>query len=169
MYLPSLNDTELSLYYVNYHSRRPLFSGQTADFSMESIGRDIAYLAENTITEDNYHNLSTFSQVKLAYPEDIKMYAMSFNTNIGTTAVAGEISYRQDEPLQIDDVELLFAAMPQQLANTGNPIYQGLDGISQLNAPDGNPYGPGVQADGFWLSDTLTSTNDTNPFIWSNT
>ena len=155
MYLPSLNDTELSLYYVNYHSRRPLFSGQTADFGALSMGSDLAYMAENEITEDNYHNLSTFSQVKLAYPEDIKMYAMSFNTNIGTTAVSGEISYRQDEPLQIDDVELLFAAMPQQLANAGIPGFESLDGISQLNAPDGNPYGPGVQANGFWLSDTL--------------
>ena len=30
-YLPELNETELSLYYVNYHSRRPIFAGVTAD------------------------------------------------------------------------------------------------------------------------------------------
>ncbi len=155
-YLPELNETELSLYYVNYHSRRPLFSGSTADFGALSIGTDIGFIAANTITEDNlYDNLSAFSQVKLAYPEDIKMYALSFNTTMGTTAVAGEISYRQDEPLQIDDVELLFAAMPQQLFNAGIPGGEALDGISQLNAADGNPYGPGVTADGFILSDTV--------------
>jgi len=154
-YLQELNDTELSLYYVNYHSRRPLFSGLTADFSAQSIGTDLAYLAQNTATEDNiYDNLSAFSQVKLAYPEDIKMYALSFNTTVGTTAVAGEISYRQDEPLQIDDVELLFAAMPQQLANAG--IRPDLDNVSQIiNPATGAPYGPGVQADGFILSDTV--------------
>ncbi|MDX2369228.1 MAG: DUF1302 domain-containing protein [Colwellia sp.] len=152
-YVPELNETEFSLYYVNYHSRRPLFAGQTANFGMASIGADLTYLAGNTVTEQNLYSLSTFSQVKLAYPEDIKMYAMSFNTTVGTTAVAGEISYRQDEPLQIDDVELLFAAMPQQLANAG--ISPELNGISQLNAPDGNPYGPGVVANGFILSDTI--------------
>lgn len=152
-YVPELNETEFSFYYVNYHSRRPLFSGQTADFSNVSIGTDLAYLASNTITEENLYGLGTFSQVKLAYPEDIQMYAMSFNTTVGNTAVAGEISYRQDEPLQVDDVELLFAAMPQQLANAG---YQpAFDGISQLNDADGNPFGPGETANGFILSDTI--------------
>lgn len=154
-YLPELNDTELSLYYMNYHSRRPIFAGQTADFTQESIGNDVTYLAMNpNVTEqDIYDNLSSFSQVKLQYPEDIKLYGLSFNTTVGTTAVAGEISYRQDEPLQIDDVELLFAAMPQQLANGG--IRPDLDGISQLNGADGLPLGPGVTANGFILSDTV--------------
>lgn len=154
-YVPELNETEFSLYYVNYHSRRPLFSGQTANFGAASIGADLAYLASNTITEENLYSLGTFSQVKLAYPEDIKMFAMSFNTTIGDTAVAGEISYRQDEPLQIDDVELLFAAMPQQLANSGNPAYAALDGISQLVNADGSNLGPGEVAQGFILSDTI--------------
>ncbi len=156
-YLPDLNETELSLYYVNYHSRRPLFNGKTSNFSAAAIGADLTYLATHTITEENlYDNLSAFSQVKLAYPEDIQMYAMSFNTTIGTTAVAGEISYRQDEPLQIDDVELLYAAMPQQLANTGLAAYEALDGISQLNNPNtGQPYESGVDANGFILSDTV--------------
>ncbi len=154
-YLQELNDTEFSLYYVNYHSRRPLFSGITANFSAQSIGTDLTYLAQNTATENNiYDNLSAFSQVKLAYPENIKMYALSFNTTVGTTAVAGEVTFRQDEPLQIDDVELLFAAMPQQLANAG--LRPDLNNVSQIiNPATGNPYGPGVQANGFILSDTV--------------
>lgn len=149
-YLPEFNETEVSLYHMNYHSRRPLFSGKTANFGAESIAADLQYLSMNTITEDNYHNLGSFSQVLLAYPEDIKLYAMSFNTTVGDTALAGEVSYRQDEPLQIDDVELLFAAMPQQLANTGNPAYASLDGVSQM----GN-FASGAIADGFILSDTV--------------
>lgn len=147
-YLPELNDTELSFYYVNYHSRRPLFSGQTADFSAASIGADLATIASTSISADNLYDLNTFSQVKLAYPEDIQMYAMSFNTSVGTTAVAGEMSYRQDEPLQIDDVELLFVAMPQQLYNAG--LRDELNNISQLNDP-----GSGATANGFLLSDTI--------------
>ena len=153
-YLPELNETELSLYYVNYHSRRPLFSGQTADFNATAIGADLGYIATNPITVENLYDLNTFSQVKLAYPEDIKMYAMSFNTTFGETAVAGEISYRQDEPLQIDDVELLFAAMPQQLYNAG--LRDELNNISQLNDPTtGQPYASGVIANGFVESDTI--------------
>ncbi|MGV2873521.1 DUF1302 domain-containing protein [Colwellia sp. E150_009] len=153
-YLPELNETELSLYYVNYHSRRPLFAGQTANFSATSIGTDLTYMAGNPITQENLYDLSTFSQVKLQYPEDIKMYALSFNTTLGNTAVAGEVSYRQDEPLQIDDVELLFAAMPQQLYNAG--LRDDLNNISQhYDVTTGQPFGSGVNADGFILSDTV--------------
>ena len=154
-FLPELNDTEISLYHVNYHSRRPIFSGVTADYSETSIGGDIGYLAGNQINEDNYTELNSFSRVELDYVEDIKMYAMSFNTTLGTTAFAGEVSYRQDEPLQIDDVELLFAAVPQQVYNSGNPAGAALNGVSQMVNADGNPYGPGETANGYILSDTL--------------
>ncbi|GHE83759.1 DUF1302 domain-containing protein [Thalassotalea profundi] len=150
-YLPEFNETEISLYYVNYHSRRPFFSGKTADFSAAAIGADLAFLASNNITEDNYQNLGTFSQVILAYPEDIKMSAFSFNTTIADFAVSGEVSYRQDEPLQIDDVELLFAAMPQQLAHPDSVNYRpDLNGISQMDI-----FAPGETAQGYILSDTV--------------
>jgi len=63
-------------------------------------------------------NLATHEYAKTAgyfteYPEDIKLFGVSFNTQLGTTGVAlqGEVSYRQDAPLQFDDVELLFAAL----------------------------------------------------------
>jgi hypothetical protein len=147
-FLPDFNDTEISLYHMNYHSRRPIFAGVTADFSNEAIGHDIGMLLSGAITEENYTNLKAFSRVELDYVEDIKVYAMSFNTVLGTTSVAGEITYRQDEPLQIDDVELLFAAMPQQLANDQGRTE--LDGISQMPIFQG-----GEHADGFVLSDTL--------------
>ncbi len=47
----------------------------------------------------------------IAYPEDITLLGISFNTAIGNYAVQGELSQRQDAPLQVDDVELLFAAL----------------------------------------------------------
>jgi hypothetical protein len=154
-FLPELNDTEISLYHVNYHSRRPIFTGITADFSLASVGGDIGMLVTTAITEDNYYDLNSFSRVELDYVEDIKMYAMSFNTTIGTTAFSGEVSYRQDEPLQIDDVELLFASVPQQFANTGSPDFAALDGVSQVVKTDGSFYGSGERATGYILSDTL--------------
>jgi hypothetical protein len=47
------------------------------------------------------------------YPEDLKLFGISFNTTLGTTGIAlqGEVSYKMDTPLQYDDVELLFAAL----------------------------------------------------------
>ena len=157
-FLPELNDTEISLYHVNYHSRRPIFSGITADFS--AAPADVGYIigqaqAGNAITEDNYTQLNSFSRVELDYVEDIKMYAMSFNTTLGTTAFSGEVSYRQDEPLQIDDVELLFAAVPQQLYNADPVKYEALNGVSQMVKADGTPYQSGKTANGYILSDTL--------------
>ena len=56
----------------------------------------------------------------LEYPEDIFMVGGSFNTDIGSTGIAwqGEVSYKQDVPLQIEDVEILFAAL-----STLNPAF----------------------------------------------
>ena len=57
------------------------------------------------------------------YPEGINMLGASFNTSVGRTGISwqGEVSYRKDVPLQVDDVELLFAALaplaPQFLQN----------------------------------------------------
>ena len=91
------------------------------------------------------------AKVKLK-PEDIQLMGVSFNTLVGDTSVAGEIAHRLDEPLQIDDVELLYAGMPQQLANAG--LRPDLAGISQLNDYLGYTVGPGETAPGAVFSDT---------------
>ncbi|RDV25970.1 DUF1302 domain-containing protein [Alteromonas aestuariivivens] len=146
-----LNQSELSFYHINYHSQRPLISGVTSDFTAAGIGADLAYMAQNTITKENITDLQAFTEAQFFYPEDIKLYGFSFNTNVGTTALAGEFAYRQDEPLQIDDVELLYMGMPEQLANVG--LRPDLAGISQLNNI-GRNVGPGETAQGFLFSDT---------------
>ncbi|MEP4889574.1 MAG: DUF1302 domain-containing protein [Aliiglaciecola sp.] len=151
-YSSELNDTEFSLYHINYHSQRPLISGTTSDFTSAGIAQDIAFLAANEITRDNITSLDAFTESQFMYPEDIKLYGFSFNTNVGETAVAGEIAYRVDEPLQIDDVELLYTAMPEQLANAG--IRPDFAGISQMGNI-GRSVGPGETAEGFVVSDTM--------------
>ena len=137
---------------MNYHSRRPLISGTTANFTQEAIGRDLQRLggkaqSGEAMTREDLLALETFSKAQIVYPEDIQLMGFSFNTLVGDTSVAGEIAHRLDEPLQIDDVELLFAAMPQQLANAG--LRPDLDGISQVEN-----YGPGEYAEGFIRLDT---------------
>ena len=172
---PELNDTEFALYYMNYHSRVPVISGIASDFLIYQRNADgsirinpetnlpyeggllqsLRYLRDNAngITAANIGELDMFSKALLEYPEDIKLYGFSFNTTVGETSVAGEIAYRQDEPLQIDDVEILYAGMPEQLANAG--IRPDLAGISQIGREIGSKVGSGQTAKGYILSDTL--------------
>jgi hypothetical protein len=148
-YSPELGETEFGLYYMNYHSRRPIISGTASNFTSEAIARDYGRLAASggNIDRDLLLSMETFTKSQIVYPEDIQLYGFSFNTLVGDTSVAGEIAHRVDEPLQIDDVELLFAAMPQQLANAG--LRPDLDGISQMDV-----YSPGETVDGYITRDT---------------
>ena len=95
------NATEFGFYYLNYHSRLPVLSGIAITTSAPSSGK---YYTE--------------------YPEDIKLYGVSFNSNIGTWAWSGEVSYRPNAPLQADDVELLFAALSPLNPLIGAPVTQ---------------------------------------------
>ncbi|KZN52257.1 DUF1302 domain-containing protein [Pseudoalteromonas luteoviolacea] len=154
MFVPELNDTEIALYHINYHSRRPLISGKASNFTTGAIMQDLNYIQNNKITEDNITNLNAFTQAVIVYPEDIKLYGLSFNTAIGETAFSGEFAYRQDEPLQIDDVELLYAGMVEQLAAAG--IREDFEGFSQLSQGNDVSYvQPGEVAQGFVLKDTM--------------
>ena len=88
-YAEGFNETEFGFYFMNYHSRLPLLSGRAVTGPSASTGR---FFVE--------------------YPEDVQLYGMSWNTNLpGGIAFQGEVSYRPNAPFQIDDVELLFAAL----------------------------------------------------------
>lgn len=92
-FLESLNATELGVYYVNYHSRTPIFSAvnPTENFGQPFIfGSNPQYIFE--------------------FPEDIEVYALTFATNLGSWAWSGELSYRPDFPLQINQTQILQAA-----------------------------------------------------------
>lgn len=54
------------------------------------------------------------------YPEGINMIGASFNSSLGNSGISlqGEVSYKYNVPLQIDDVELLYAAL-----STLNPMF----------------------------------------------
>jgi len=86
----NLNFTEFAFYYLRYHSRLPLISG----FALQEV-------------PPPFTSASYFTE----YPEDIDLFGVSFNTSVGTWSLAGEVSYRPDAPLQIDDVEILFGAL----------------------------------------------------------
>jgi hypothetical protein len=91
-FVEALNGTEFGVYYINTHSRTPIFSGINAT---ENFGQPFL--------------LGANPQYRFEYPEDIEVYALSFATNLGLWAVSGEISYRPDFPLQINTTDIAQA------------------------------------------------------------
>lgn len=97
-------------------------ASQGGDLSLETatqyatIAGNTALAGGNVSTQAQalaVHEYAQTARYFTQYPEDIQLFGVSFNTQLGTTGVAlqGEVSYRQDVPLQFDDVELLFAAL----------------------------------------------------------
>ena len=86
-----LNNTEFGFYFLNYDSRLPLIS------------------AGSTVTTTSPTSANYFVE----YPKNIHLFGLSFNTQLESSGVAlqGELSYRPNQPLQIDDVELLYAGL----------------------------------------------------------
>ena len=92
---------------------------------------DVATQASNIATHEYALTAGYFTE----YPEDIKLIGLSFNTQLqwGGIALQGEVAYRQDVPLQFDDVELLFAAL--------TPFEQGLAVLRATPLPTTCPEG----------------------------
>lgn len=94
-----------------------------------------------------------YGEYNVDYPDDIRLWGFSFNSNIdfglpgGETAVSGEISYRENQPMQIEDSVTLTAALglPSQLcADTSFDCYQ------KYNAGE---YTPGYTREEFWQAE----------------
>ncbi len=118
--------TEFGFYYMNYHNRRPIISALSAN---------------------------TAGQVRgfLEYPEDIQMGGLSFNTATDSGwSIAGEVSYRKDEPLQVDDAELLFATLEPLDGLTGapGPVIRGTSQVANITTF-------GTEISGYRLLDTI--------------
>ncbi|SEA70956.1 Protein of unknown function [Desulfuromusa kysingii] len=66
------------------------------------------------------------AEYMIEYPEDIQLFGVSFNTTLPASGIAlqGEVSHRLDVPLQMDDIELIFAAL--------GPISPGLATYNQI-------------------------------------
>lgn len=120
------------------------------------------------------------ARYQVEYPEDIKLYGVSFNTLLQNSGIAlqGEISHKRDVPLQLDDIELLLATLeplsnpiPIQdpnysqfsrtitvadiIANQGNSIYiQGYDlfDVTQAQMTATKLFGPTLGASQFTLA-----------------
>ena len=103
-FVPQLDDTELGIYALNYHSRNPYIS-----FTGTPIPRSTS--TNPLVAAQNQFNQVRSASYFVDYPEDIRLYGVSFQTNVMGTSVGGEISYRPNMPLQISTPDLNLAAI----------------------------------------------------------
>jgi hypothetical protein len=183
LFMPSWGGTEFGFYYVNYHSRLPTINGVTGSiqgalaagaagpaaalmyYYLVGVPPGVSPIVDATAAAVGQGAaISTFAQTAnwfTAYPEDIKLYGLSWNAQLGTSGIAfqGEVSYRQDNPLQVDDVELLFAAL--------SPLSQTFADASQIT--NGDALGFEETALGYRYFDTsqlqFTLTKITSNFL----
>lgn len=94
-FVPEFNDTEFGAYAINYHSRNPYLSVNQSS-TPASAANPFA----------GVRSASYF----INYPEDIRLYGLSFQTSVGGTSLGGEVSFRPNMPLQINTPDLLSAA-----------------------------------------------------------
>ncbi|POA26539.1 MULTISPECIES: DUF1302 domain-containing protein [unclassified Pseudomonas] len=119
-------DTEFGAYFMNYHSRAPIFSATGAPQSVyngvKALPGPFQALGPLLVAGN--------SQYFVEYPEDIRLYGLSFSTTLPTgTAWSGEISYRPNAPMQLNSTDILFAGVrPLGGALTNASLLQGVPG-----------------------------------------
>ncbi|MGL4317239.1 MAG: DUF1302 domain-containing protein [Pseudomonas sp.] len=97
------NNTEFSLYYLNYHSKVPFLSiqkGQSFACGAGKAGQfsDLCGLGLDSVVDGLALLDSTYYD--FIYPEDIRLFGFSVSGTIGDTSVAGELTYRPNAPLE---------------------------------------------------------------------
>ncbi|MDH0097601.1 DUF1302 domain-containing protein [Ectopseudomonas hydrolytica] len=116
------DETEYGAYFINYHSRTPIVSTQNAGLATLAALPGIIGTA-NGIAPGSGAGLAQSvmlgnGRYYLEYPEDIRLYGLSFSTTLPTgTAWAGEVSYRPNLPLQINTTDMTLSLL--------NPIAPG--------------------------------------------
>ncbi len=87
-------DVEFGAYFMNYHSRTPFIS-----------------VTKHTATNGGPYipGASGNFGYRVDYPEDIKLYGLSFATAVEGVSVYGEVSYRPSAPVALNANDLLVA------------------------------------------------------------
>lgn len=132
------DNTEYGAYFMNYHSRTPFLSMQNTQMDMAMLGKlGAASNAVGNILGPQAAPLGAAATLVgngnyfMDYPEDIRLYGLSFSTTLPTgTAWQGEISYRPNMPVQINtqDMTLKLATGiggSLQVGDVGGALAQG--------------------------------------------
>lgn len=143
-------DTEFGAYFMNYHSRLPIFSGVAPSAGgLAQASGFASQLAQASAAAGGYSlgattgaiaNAARLGALPLAgsgeyfieYPEDIRLYGVSFSTTLPTgTAWQGEVSYRPNAPVQLSTTDVLYAGLQGLNVTVNHPL---------LGAISNNPY-----------------------------
>ncbi|CAD5109905.1 DUF1302 domain-containing protein [Zestomonas carbonaria] len=123
-FAPELN-SEFAGYVINYHSRQPYFSTTTGPNATDlgfapqlcaNLGIPAPGCAGFLGSADGQGLVQAYrlgsANYFAAYPEDIRLYGLSFSTGLPTgTTLSGEISYRPNMPVQINPVDLVSSVV----------------------------------------------------------
>ena len=114
-------DTEFGAYVANYHSRLPYMGTISSPYYTNTafapqlcsnIGVPLANCAAFLGSASGQSLIGALrlgtSQYVAQYPEDIRLYGLSFSTNLDTgTALQGEVSYRPNMPIQLNGTDII--------------------------------------------------------------
>lgn len=116
--------TELGAYAMNIHSRTP-YASSIAD--LRPGGSTPGWQNPITPAID-----AANSQYFAAFPEDVRIFGLSFSTNAWGTSIFGEYSYRPNQPVQISSADLIqsFATAPAPVMALGIPLPLGDEAIA---------------------------------------
>lgn len=99
-YFAQTLNTEFGAYAMNYHSRSPNLSAKVSQLYGNPAIAAFGPLAGAVLIGTSSYTME--------YPEDIRLYGLSFATNLRTgTALSGEVSYRPNMPIQLNAVDML--------------------------------------------------------------
>lgn len=138
------NGTELAFYHANYHARVPSVSGLAAQATCipapgadpltnlvnlaAACGGSVDPISGSITTSEEPVPVDT-AQLIVEYPENIKLYGLSFNTTVGDWALAGEYAFRENLPIQIQTTDLVFhllqPAFPEDDYDVGVAVIPG--------------------------------------------
>ncbi|SDH65230.1 DUF1302 domain-containing protein [Pseudomonas panipatensis] len=131
-------NTEFGGYFINYHSRLPIFSGSSASVAqvnqINALATRLAGVSPTLAAQAAAVAMAGNSSYFIEYPENIHLYGLSFSTTLPTgTAWSGEISYRPNAPVQLNTTDILYAGL-NTINIGGNQLY---DNASVLNGQAG--------------------------------
>lgn len=173
-----LNATEFGFYFVNYHSKEPVIASSQEDTNLNlnsltnavtggaftsyqgladaaAVTRNASLTRANTfIRGASVVELGNLTKAQREFPEDIRMYGVSFNTSILDASVFGELAYRPNLPIGKaalnDTVADAFSQAPQifagQTINVGgtqtnaNTTLHNYERVEAFNASLGTIY-----------------------------
>lgn len=169
------NGTEFGFHASNYHSRLPYASTFAAQASCTRDAAIPGDLASALVACNGFNGSINVSglgreplpvdtmRIFIDYPEDIQLYGVSFNSELGSWSIAGEYNFHNDLPIQVLQSDLIFAsaqnaAPPQDvplgpLALTGSvlaslpaPLQQVVNSLSGALPSEANLTLPGARS-----------------------